>query len=143
VTFVDGKDLSKSIPEGRERFEKILEYSAVPSTSRHHWGTDIDINGVSPTYFDTAEGMKQYEWLKKNAPLFGFCQTYNLKGSLRATGYNEEKWHWSYLPLSVNFTEEYKRLVKDEDIKGFMGDEYVSEENLINNYVLSINPECI
>lgn len=142
VTFVDGKDLSKTIPDGMERFTKILEYSAAPGTSRHHWGTDIDINGVSPTYFDTPEGMKQYEWLKANAPLFGFCQTYNEKGETRQSGYNEEKWHWSYLPLAKNFTQRYKELIKNEDIKGFLGDEYAPKENLINNYVLSINSEC-
>ncbi len=37
-TLVEGKDLSKSIPDGLERFKKILEYSAAPTTSRHHWG---------------------------------------------------------------------------------------------------------
>ncbi len=143
VTFVDGKDLSKSIPNGLERFKKILEYSAAPATSRHHWGTDLDINGVSPTYFDSEEGKKQYEWLTKNAPLFGFCQIYNLKGSERPTGYNEEKWHWSYLSLSRTFTQEYKNLIKEKDIKGFDGDEYVSFFNLINDYVLAINPKCL
>ncbi|MEI8174818.1 MAG: M15 family metallopeptidase [bacterium] len=143
VTFVDGKDLSKSIKDGQERFEKILEYSAAPGTSRHHWGTDIDINGVNPNYFDTKEGIKQYEWLKINAPLFGFCQVYNIKDDYRPTGYNEEKWHWSYLPLSKNFTEEYKNLIEDKDIKGFLGDEYVSSFDLINDYVLAINPECL
>jgi len=39
--------------------------------------------------------------------------------------------------------EEYKNLIKDEDIKGFWGDEYVATFNLINDYVLSINPDCI
>ena len=114
VTFVDGKDLSKNIPDGLSRFQKILEFSAAPGTSRHHWGTDLDINGISPTYFDTKEGMKQYEWLKKNALSFGFCQVYNSKDENRSTGYNEEKWHWSYLPLSRDFTKEYKRLITKE-----------------------------
>ncbi len=142
-TLVEEKDLSKSFPDGEDRFEKILEYSAVPGTSRHHWGTEIDINNANPEYFEGELGEEVYEWLTKNAPLFGFCQTYNSKGSDRPTGYNEEKWHWSYLPLARVFTQKYKNLIKDEDIKGFMGDEYVPEMNLINNYVLSINPECI
>lgn len=143
AVFVDGKDLSKSIPDGQARFAKILEYSAVPTTSRHHWGTDIDINGVNPKYFDTVEGKKQYEWLTRNAPLFGFCQTYTKKSENRTTGYNEEKWHWSYLPLARTFTTDYARLVKNEDIKGFLGDEYVKDFDLIQDYVLGINPECI
>ena len=143
ITLVDGKNLSKSIPDGLERFKKILEYSATPSTSRHHWGTDIDINDANPEYFETEKGKKVYEWLVINAPLFGFCQPYNLKGTDRATGYNEEKWHWSYLPLSKTFTEKYKNLIKNEDIVGFLGDEYVPKLNLINDNVLGINSACL
>ena len=143
LTLVDGKKLPESIPNGTERFRKILEFSAVPGTSRHHWGTDIDINGVNPPYFNSDKGKKEYEWLTKNAYLFGFCQTYNLKSNEKQTGYNEEKWHWSYLPLAKIFTQEYKSLIKNEDIKGFLGDEYAPELNLIENYALSINPDCI
>ena len=143
ITLVDGKNLLKSIPDGLERFEKILEYSAVPGTSRHHWGTDIDINITIPFYFQTKEGKKVYEWLVKNASSFGFCQTYNLKGSFEQTGYNEEKWHWSYFPLAKEFLQNYKTLVRDTDINGFLGDEYVPKLNLINDYVLDINPECL
>ncbi|OGI60206.1 hypothetical protein A2641_03805 [Candidatus Nomurabacteria bacterium RIFCSPHIGHO2_01_FULL_37_25] len=143
VTIVDGQNLSKSVPNEQERFKKILEYSAAPSTSRHHWGTDIDINDANLGYFKTEKGKKVYEWLVQNAYQFGFCQTYNLKGSDRSTGYNEEKWHWSYFPLSRIFTQEYKNLIKEEDIKGFQGDKYVSAFNLIDDYVLAINPDCI
>ncbi|MDD5721400.1 MAG: D-alanyl-D-alanine carboxypeptidase family protein [Candidatus Pacebacteria bacterium] len=143
VMEVNGENLAKTIPDSLERFMKILEYSAVPSTSRHHWGTDIDINDATPEYFESKLGKKTYEWLVKNAPLFGFCQPYNLKDENRPTGYNEEKWHWSYLPLSKTFTEEYKDLIKDDDIKGFLGDENVAGQDLINNYVLGINPNCL
>ena len=143
VTLVDGKNLATSIPDGLERFEKILEYSSVPGTSRHHWGTDIDINNANVEYFNTKNGKKVYEWLSNNAWMFGFCQPYNLKGGERLTGYNEEKWHWSYLPLAKNFTEEYRRLIKDEDINGFLGAAYSPQINLISDYVLGINPECL
>ena len=143
VTLVDGKNLSKSIPDGLKRFKKILEYSAAPGTSRHHFGTDIDINNANPEYFKTVKGKEVYEWLVKNASSFGFCQPYNLKNSERPTGYNEEKWHWSYLPLSKTFTEEYKNLIQNEDISGFLGDKYASSLNLIDNYVLGINPDCL
>ncbi len=142
-TLVDGRDLTKSMPDELKRFKKILEYSSAPGTSRHHWGTDIDINNANPEYFETKNGQKVYEWLILNAYKFGFCQPYNLKGSDRPTGYNEEKWHWSYLPLSRNFTQEYKNLIKEEDIKGFLGDIHVPSLSLINNYVLGINPACL
>lgn len=133
-----------TLSDEQERFKKILEYSSAPGTSRHHWGTDIDINGASPEYFNTTSGKKVYAWLAENAMGFGFCQTYNQKDTERPTGYNEEKWHWSYLPLARIFTQDYKNLIKDEDIKGFNGDEYVFAPNLdlINDYVLAINRDC-
>lgn len=143
TTLVDNQDLSESIQSGEDRFEKILEYSATPGISRHHWGTEIDINAATPEYFETATGKKVYEWLAVNAPSFGFCQTYNKKDEIRKTGYNEEKWHWSYLPLAKNFLQEYKNLIKEEDIKGFFGDAYAINFDLINDYVLSINPDCL
>ncbi|OGI95012.1 hypothetical protein A2917_01360 [Candidatus Nomurabacteria bacterium RIFCSPLOWO2_01_FULL_42_17] len=142
TTLAEKKDLSEDMLDEIKRFKKILEYSAAPGTSRHHWGTEIDINSVTPKFFETSEGKKVYEWLQVNAPVFGFCQTYNEKGESRQAGYNEEKWHWSYMPLSRTLTQEYKKLIKDEDITGFLGDQYVPALNLINNYVLNINPDC-
>ncbi len=143
ITLVDEKKLNESMSDGLERFKKILEYSAVPGMSRHHWGTEIDINMTVPYYFQTEAGKRVYEWLVKNASSFGFCQTYTLKDSLRQTGYNEEKWHWSYLTLAKDFTQRYKTLITNDYIKGFDGDEYVKSLNLINDYVLGINPECL
>ena len=129
--------------DGLEKFKKILEYSATPGTSRHHWGSDLDINAATPEYFKTEKGAEVYEWLNKNASLFGFCQPYNAKGPDRPTGYNEEKWHWSYLPISRTLTRDYSNLIDEKNINGFLGEEYVSKLNLINDYVLGINPECI
>ena len=87
--------------------------------------------------------MREYQWLVKNAGAFGFCQTYRAKEIDRRTGYNEEKWHWSYLPLAKIFTQEYKRLIKNEDINGFLGDQYALGQDLVNQYALDINPECL
>jgi zinc D-Ala-D-Ala carboxypeptidase len=136
----------KALPasmDGLTKFKTILEYSAAPGTSRHHWGTEIDINAATPEYFETEQGEKVYDWLNKNAWEYGFCQPYTIKGTERTTGYNEEKWHWSYMPLAKTFLEEYKNLITDADIAGFDGDQYVVEQDLINNYVLAINPDCL
>lgn len=143
ITLVAGENLEKTVPDELERFKTILNYSSAPGTSRHHWGTDIDINSVNPSYFDTQKGNTEYVWLVKNAGKFGFCQTYTVKDENRKTGYNEEKWHWSYLPLSQKFLEDYKNNITIEKIKGFDGDKYVPLLNLINDYVLSINPKCL
>ncbi len=99
-TLVDGKKLNRAISDPVKRALKILEYTAPPGYSRHHWGTDIDLNSVEPSYFDTPEGIAVYNWLKAHASEYGFCQTYTELGTLRPKGFNEEKWHWSYGPLS-------------------------------------------
>jgi D-alanyl-D-alanine carboxypeptidase len=143
VTLVDGGKLPITTPDELMRFEKILEYSAAPGTSRHHWGTDIDINGADTKYFETKTGKKVYAWLVKNASTYGFCQPYNKKDENRLSGYNEEKWHWSYTPLAKDFLKDYLALITDEYITGFLGDTQVKNLYLIPNYVASINPECI
>lgn len=141
--LVDGKNLKKSIPDGLERAKKILEYTAMPGTSRHHWGTEIDVNNADPAYFDSEKGKKGYDWLVKNASRFGFCQPYNKKGDSGRTGYSEEKWHWSYFLISKELTNDYVSLIKKGDIKGFSGDQYFSKMNMTTDYVLGINPDCI
>lgn len=147
VPAPDEKEIAQNIPEGLRRFRKILKFRSAPGTSRHHFGTDLDINRVNPLFansFRDKDAREQiYAWLVKNAAEFGFCQTYTPKGAERETGYSEERWHWSYVPLSRIFTQEYKNLIKPEDISGFLGDEYAESEDLINKYVLSINPECL
>lgn len=78
----------------------------MPTTSRHHWGTDTDINSVDPEYFDVEPGLSEYKWLRANAYKFGFCQPYNAK-NIRPIGYNEEKWHWSFMPISKKLYVSY------------------------------------
>jgi len=116
---------------------KILEYSSMPSTSRHHWGTDIDINALNNEYFTNGRGKREYDWLIKNASRFGFYQTYDSKKSGR-TGYSEEKWHWSYLPLAEKYLKLYNKRIQNDKITGFIGAESASEIDIIRNYVNGI-----
>jgi LAS superfamily LD-carboxypeptidase LdcB len=116
---------------------KILEYSSMPSTSRHHWGTDIDINSVEGAYFRKGKGLKEYNWLVKNANSYGFFQTYTQKDKGR-TGYSVEEWHWSYLPLSKKYLDFYNTRITNQDIKGFTGSETAVEIDIIKNFVNGI-----
>ena len=144
TTLANGKNLKKTITDEFERVKKILEYSAMPGTSRHHWGTEIDLNNTDAFYFDSEKGKKEYDWMVNNASRFGFCQPYNKKDEINMrTGYSEEKWHWSYLPISKELTKNYTSLITEDTIKGFLGDKYVADMNIITDYVLGINPECI
>lgn len=138
----DGTDVSKDIIAPKDKALKILEYSSMPGTSRHHWGTDIDLNSFNNEYFESGEGKKVYDWLTANAGTFGFCQPYTPKGSSRPHGYNEEKWHWSYQPVSQKITNYAEMNLKNEMIQGFHGSETAPEIDVVSKYVLGINNGC-
>ncbi len=128
-------DYSKFSPAQRVR--EIMKYSSMPGTSRHHWGTDIDINSLENNYFLSGEGKKTYEWMVKNAGMYGFYQTYTNKKKSR-TGYEEEKWHWSYLPLARPMLEAYLQNISYGDLIGFSGSEFAIENRVIEEYVKGI-----
>lgn len=117
----------------------ILEYSSMPMTSRHHWGTEIDLNDLNNSYFESGQGLKEYEWLKAHANDFGFYQPYTNKSKNGRTGYNEEKWHWSYLPLAGPYLDYYNKHVTNADISGFEGAELAPKINMVKNYVNGIS----
>lgn len=135
-TLVEGKNLLREYPKQlHERVRKILLYSAAPGSSRHHWGTDLDINSVSPDYFENGEGLRVFEWLEKHAAKFGFFRPY---GPNRTKGYQEEKWHWSYYPLSHLILTEYNRTIFMSDLDAFQGNQYLPD-NFLRDYVQGIN----
>jgi D-alanyl-D-alanine carboxypeptidase len=114
----------------------ILKYSSMPGTSRHHWGTDFDLNSLEPQYFQSGNGKKEYNWLVAHATSYGFYQPYD--GSSKRTGYQEEKWHWSFFPLSSIYLSAYLATVKPEDINGFKGSQQAKNIQVIPNYVSGV-----
>lgn len=139
---VGGKNLSTTIPDPAERATKILLYSSMPGTSRHHWGTDMDINQLENAYFEKGKGLKEYTWLVENAASFGFGQPYSAKGTERPDGYEEEKWHWSYLPIAKKYLKAYGHQINPEDILGFDGAEVAKDLKVIDRYVFGIAESC-
>lgn len=138
----DGTNVATDITEPKQKALKILEYSSMPGTSRHHWGTDIDLNSFSNDYFEKGEGKKLYDWMTQNAATFGFCQPYTAKGPNRPDGYNEEKWHWTYMPIGAEITTFAEQHLKNEMITGFKGAETAVEIDVVGKYVLGISHSC-
>lgn len=123
-----------------DRAKKILEYSSMPSTSRHHWGTDIDLNSFKNSYFESGEGKKTYTWLLKHANSFGFYQVYTNKTNGR-TGYNLERWHWSYIPFANKYIRFYNTHINYSDVIGFEGSELAEKLHIISDYVNGISEQ--
>lgn len=122
----------------------ILEYSAMPGTSRHHWGTDLDFYSLDNSDFDHGIGKIIYTWMQVNAYKYGFCQPYTAG---RCAGYNEERWHWSYVPVSSSLRRAWNRVYGDTTIclwsskVDFKGAKAVGI--MASAYVNTINNQCL
>ena len=120
-----------------QKIHNIMRYSSMPGTSRHHWGTDLDFISVETDYWTHGEGLRTYQWLCNNAHKFGFFQPYTADPS--RTGYAEERWHWSYAPLSKPYLQAYQQKITAKDITGFSGSYLIDSLNIIQTHVLGIS----
>lgn len=136
--------------------DKIIEYSTIPGTSRHHWGTDIDIidnrkkysgDALVPAKFHgNGPFCKLKEWLDKNANKYGFYLVYTENANRK--GFKYEPWHYSYAPISKQMLKAYKKLpvktiLQDDKLTGaeYFTDEFI--ETYIRENILDINPELL
>jgi len=138
----DGTNVAKDIANPKQKALKILEYSSMPGTSRHHWGTDIDLNSFNNKWFEKGRGLAHFQWMNANAATYGFYRPYTAKNATRPNGYNEEKWHWSYAPLSVPMIQEAQKILKDHHINGFLGSETAAQIGVVQHYILGVNKSC-
>ena len=134
--------------------EKIIEYSTIPGTSRHHWGTDIDIidaNYPKPksvlkegNFYDNGPYCKLKEWMDRHSEFYGFYEVYTKNPKRK--GFKYEPWHFSYAPVSIPMSEAYQKLdiksiLKEEKI---LGHECFTEEFIVKyktENILDINPK--
>lgn len=130
--------------EDSTKAKNILMWSSMPGTSRHHWGTDFDLNSLEPSYFESGEGLRIYQWLCANAGTYGFIQPFSPIGDERLSGYQEERWHWSYRPLAEPYLQAYLWLIAYGDLKGFDGWESAEELSVFTHWVEGVkrNPGC-
>ena len=96
--------------------EKIIEYSTIPGTSRHHWGTDIDITDgyrkvtgdlLVPEKFGEGgpfEDLKK--WMDEHANEYDFHLVYTDDPKRR--GFKYEPWHYSYAPIAIPMLEAFR-----------------------------------
>jgi LAS superfamily LD-carboxypeptidase LdcB len=96
----------------RQQLHAILRYSAIPGTSRHHWGTDLDVYDAAAVPPDYPLQLSWQEvapggvfdplhcWLDKRmaeGTSHGFYRPFEEDRG----GVAPERWHLSYAPLSV------------------------------------------
>lgn len=138
----------------QQAINKIIEYSTIPGTSRHHWGTDIDIiDGaiaapkellLQENYEKNGAFLKLKKWMDLNAEKFGFYLVYD-NNPLRK-GFKYEPWHYSYREVSRIMLTKFKeinleKLLQINDIKGnhLITNEFIKSYNL--EHIFDINPK--
>ncbi len=147
--------LKKKIPP-QKIIQNIIRYSSIPGTSRHHWGTDLDIIDNSKPrpsdplltehYLQGGIYHDLYQWLKKNGASFGFEEVYT-NDPLR-TGYAYEPWHWSYSELSIPYLKQYltidlQKHWKARSIEGHTAFDEAFIDRFKREWVLGVNPGLI
>ena len=134
--------------------KEIIRFSTIPGTSRHHWGTEIDVIDedfkneknllISNKYEEGGIFEKLKKWMDNNSQKFGFYLTYD--NNINRKGFEYEPWHYSYLPESKRYLKSFLKIdiveiISKVDIKGkeLFNEKFISD--YINNNILEINPD--
>ena len=138
----------------KDAIKEIVRFSTIPGTSRHHWGTEIDIIDerfkneknllISEKYIDNGIFSDLKKWMDINSKKFGFHLVYD-DNPLRK-GFEYEPWHYTYLPISKKYLDDFLKIdiidiISKVDIKGKELFDEIFISNYINNNILDINPE--
>ncbi|MGB3144358.1 MAG: M15 family metallopeptidase [Maribacter sp.] len=132
--------------------DKIIEYSTIPGTSRHHWGTDIDVvdgyrkvdgDVLVPQKFEAGGPYEDFKlWMDDHSESHGFYLVYTDEPKRR--GFKYEPWHYSYAPLSIPMLETFRSkniasLLLREDFEGADQFTIAFLRSYIQNNILDIN----
>ena len=116
VTDGEGRLLERTQYDDQEWLNLILRFSALPGTSRHHWGTDLDIWDASTVDEDYRVQLVPSEY----GPSGPFCEITCWLDELMAAddaegffkpyaedrgGIAPEAWHISYRPAALQYQD--------------------------------------
>ena len=117
--------------EPKDAIKKIIQYSTLPGTSRHHWGTDIDVidsansqSGdvlLTEKFYGDGPSSALHSWMNENAASYGFFEVYTNNPNRK--GFAHEPWHYTYHPLSKSYlevltTHGLSEIAKDDQLLG-------------------------
>ena len=130
--------------DGPSAIKEIIRFSTIPGTSRHHWGTEIDVIDENFKNEKNFIDFKKYEeggifnslkkWMDKNSEKFGFYIVYD--DNDKRPGFEYEPWRYTYKPVSNLYQTEFLKL----DLKSIIsktelaGKEFINEE-FIKKYI--------
>jgi LAS superfamily LD-carboxypeptidase LdcB len=108
-----------------ERMFAILRWSALPGSSRHHWGTDIDVfdraalpqGNPELRRHETTPGAvfgRLHAWLDGNVERLGFYRPYDRDRG----GVSPEPWHLSHVDLGHTLHSAYRVELLERVVRG-------------------------
>ena len=148
--------LSRDHPDPRVVIRRILSRSALPGTSRHHWGTDLDVIDALPRqprdalsaehFLEGGAYRKLYEWLLRHAGAYGFHEVYTKDPD--RSGFEYEPWQWSFAELSVPLLARHHALPLHEKLPlhALEGREWLTRAFLADyqrKWGLGVNPRLL
>ena len=147
-----GQQLDMSKLDDWQKVQAILQYSAMPGTSRHHWGTDLDVYDKAAISKDYKLQLEPHEyekegpfsamtsWLSANMKAFNFYRPYVQD----LGGVAPELWHLSHRPEALAYSNLFASnapslltILEQHEIAGFKA---ISQnlDYILNNYVYSV-----
>lgn len=135
-----------------DKLYHLLHWSALPSASRHHWGTDIDV--YDPSLLPSGQSLQLQKseylaggyfseltfWLNENIQKFGFYRPYQKDQG----GVAEEPWHLSYFPIADSCLELLDvDLIRETILSNAIFGKSLIEQELLNiyqQYICNITP---
>jgi LAS superfamily LD-carboxypeptidase LdcB len=133
-----------------EKVSLVLLWSALPGTSRHHWGCDFDFYDANVTSAAQPLQLNQqeylvgpqasfYQWLKEYASAYGFFFPYDGQKS----GYQFEPWHLSHRATwqSIKQTLNKSQMLDALTGQGILGEQSIVKrfDSIYTYYVMSVN----
>ncbi len=114
----EGKAINMAELDDWKKIQAMLRWSAIPGSSRHHWGTEIDI--FDPDLVPTGQHLQlepwEYQtggyfehlanWLHQNAEHFGFYFPFD---GVTNTQVGFEPWHISYRPIATEYEKQFTK----------------------------------
>ncbi|MDA9557560.1 M15 family metallopeptidase [Vibrio sp.] len=149
----DSRPISMEALSIEEKIDAICFWSAIPGTSRHHWGGEFDVydrdrlpnNGVltlEPDVYLTGSQAPFFRWLKKNLSHYGFFLPYDKDRG----GVSIEPWHISHRALSeithpIFTLDQLKSQLEKPDANNILGIETILShiDRLYHQYVINVS----
>ena len=150
------KYMARKLSE-RTAVDYNIRYTAIPGSSRHHWGTEIDVVDGSVKTSQYPLNTKHFhgygiykdfrEWMDENAYKYGYIRVYTNDSERK--GFRYEPWHYSFAELAKPMLKEYSErdiqntLKKQQELLGssYFTDSFIQEYT--QNNILGINEKLL